>query len=327
VVTGVNGARVAATFGLGRVVRLSDGPVARGRQGVVWRLDTTDGSWAVKTTFEPVTEDEVAVAALLQESAYDAGVPTPEVRRATETGTVLATVDGVRLRVYGWADLAAPTALLDPSVVGDVLARIHRVGARLPTGGEPVHPWYLEPVGAAAWDDLVAELRAEGAPFAGRLADLRDELVALESWLEPPDDVQLCHRDLWADNVLPTADGGVCVIDWENSGTADPSQELGCALFEFGRQDAGRARALVAAYRSAGGPGAVTRRGHFSMLVAQLGHITEIAARDWLAPNDRSPHREAAAAWIGEVLEEPHTREVLDTLLTVVSGQPAPPAS
>jgi len=30
--------------------------------------------------------------------------------------------------------------------------------------------------------------------------------------------------------VLPTADGGVCVIDWENSGPADPSQELGCVL-------------------------------------------------------------------------------------------------
>jgi GntR family transcriptional regulator / MocR family aminotransferase len=23
--------------------------------------------------------------------------------------------------------------------------------------------------------------------------------------------VRTCHRDLWADNVLPTADGGVCV--------------------------------------------------------------------------------------------------------------------
>jgi hypothetical protein len=169
-VTGVDGARVAATFGLGRVVRLSDGPVARGRQGLVWRLETTGGSWAVKTTFEPVPEDEVAVAALLQEAAYDAGVPTPEVRRTTDTGTVLATVDGVRLRVYGWADLGRSTNLLDPALVGDVLARIHRVGAALPTGDEPVHPWYVEPVGAATWDLLVAELRAENAPRASASA-------------------------------------------------------------------------------------------------------------------------------------------------------------
>ena len=57
--------------------------------------------------------------------------------------------------------------------------------------------------------------------------------------------IQTCHRDLWADNVLPTADGGVCVIDWENSGPADPSQELGCVLFEFARFDPGRVRALT----------------------------------------------------------------------------------
>ena len=42
----------------------------------------------------------------------------------------------------------------------------------------------------------------------------------------------------------------MCVIDWENSGPGDPSQELGCVLFEFGRSDPGRARALVTAYRA-----------------------------------------------------------------------------
>jgi aminoglycoside phosphotransferase (APT) family kinase protein len=121
--------------------------------------------------------------------------------------------------------------------------------------------------------------------------------------------------DLWADNVLPTADGGVCVIDWENSGPADPSHELGCVLFEFARADPGRARALADAYRQAGGPAAVNRRGHFSMLIAQLGHIAEIAATDWLEPNARSPQRADSAAWIGEVLDDPHTRRLLETLL------------
>jgi thiamine kinase-like enzyme len=152
------------------------------------------------------------------------------------------------------------------------------------------------------------------------LADLRDELVALESWIEPPTLLRTCHRDLWADNVLPTVDGAVCVIDWENSGPADPSQELGCVLFEFARADSGRARALIDAYRQAGGPASVDRRGHFSMLIAQLGHITEIAATDWLKPNARSPERSDSAAWISEVLDEPHTRELLETLLRAVCG-------
>jgi hypothetical protein len=56
------------------------------------------------------------------------------------------------------------------------------------------------------------------------------------------------------------------------------------------------------------------------MLIAQLGHITEIAATDWLRPNPRSPERTDSAAWIGEVLDEPHTRELLETILGAAGG-------
>ncbi len=308
---------LARQFDLGGAPRLSDGPVARGKQGVVWRLDTSDGSWAVKVPFERFGEEEVRRSTEFQEAAYAAGVPTPRVRRTTQ-GSVFANVDDGQVRVYEWVDLRAPDPCLDPALVGDVVAAIHRVSVRDPS---PVEPWYREPVGADRWTRLVEELKQAGAPFAGRLADLRDELVALESWIEPPQTLQVCHRDLWADNVLPTADGGVCVIDWENSGPADPSHELGCVLFEFARTDPGRGRALINAYRQAGGPARVSRRGHFSMLIAQLGHITEIAATDWLRPNHRSPERADAAAWIGEVLDEPHTRQLLDSLLGTVGSE------
>jgi thiamine kinase-like enzyme len=130
----------------------------------------------------------------------------------------------------------------------------------------------------------------------------------------------MCHRDLWADNVLPTAAGGACVIDWDNSGPADPNHELGCVLFEFARADPGRARVLMDSYRAAGGSATVSRRGHFSMLIAQLGHITETAATDWLEPNPRSPERADAEAWISEVLDDPHTRERLDALRRAVAN-------
>lgn len=311
---------LARRFALGGAVRLSDGPVARGKQGVVWRLETADGSWAVKVPFRQCGEDDVRLATAFQEAAHTAGVPTPKVRRTTE-GRVFATVEGRQVRVYEWVDLQAPDSGLDPALVGAVVAAIHQVSA--PDLG-PLDPWHHEPVGADRWDQLVEQLRDAGAPFAGRLADLRDELVALESWIEPPQMLRTCHRDLWADNVLPTAGGGVCVIDWEDSGPADPSQELGCVLFEFARADSGRARALADAYEEAGGPASVNRRGHFSMLIAQLGHITEIAATDWLKPNPRSPERTDSAAWIGEFFDEPHTRELLDTLLGAVCGGATP---
>ncbi len=310
---------VARVFTLGSGATLSDRPVARGKQGVVWRLETTDGSWAVKEPFGQTGEDDVRLATTFQEAAHAAGVPTPQVRR-THDGSVFADVDGRRVRVYEWVDLRAPDPSLDPAMVGAVVATIHQVPF---ANFGALDPWHREPVGADRWDHLVEQLVDAGAPFAGRLADLRDELVALESWIEPPEVLRTCHCDLWADNVLPTAAGGLCVIDWDNSGAADPSQELGYVLFEFARADAGRARALTNAYREAGGPGEVSRRGHFSMLIAQLGHITEIAATDWLEPNVRSPDRADSVAWISEVFDEPHTRQLLDSLLAAVR----PPAS
>jgi aminoglycoside phosphotransferase (APT) family kinase protein len=251
------------------------------------------------------------VATEFQETAYACGVPAPQVCRTTE-GQVIADIAGTQVRVYGWVDLRPPDPRLDPMQVGAVVAAIHRVSA---DDLSLADPWYHEPVGADRWDQLIGQLFEAGAPFAGRLADLRDELVALESWIEPPEMLRTCHRDLWADNLLPTADGGVCVIDWENSGLADPSHELGCVLFEFARADPGRVRALIDAYGQAGGPAQVNRRGHFSMLIAQLGHITELAASDWLQPNARSPERADSAAWIAEVLDEPHTGELLDSIL------------
>jgi Ser/Thr protein kinase RdoA (MazF antagonist) len=306
---------LARRFGLGGAARLSDGPVARGKQGVVWRLDTADGRWAVKVPFHPTDEDEVRASTLFQESAYAAGVPTPQVRRTIE-GDVLTDVDVGQARLYEWVDLLACDPRLDPALVGAAVGRIHQVPG---AAGGALDPWFHDPVGADRWDQLVTDLQAAGAPFAGRLAALRDELVELESWIEPPRVLLTCHRDLWADNVLPTRAGGLCVIDWENSGPADPDQELGCLLFEFARSDAGRARELMAAYRAAGGQAVVTGRGDFSMLIATLGHVTELAGSDWLTPNVRSPDRADSAAWICEVLDEPHTREALDSLLAAVA--------
>lgn len=310
----MDAAELADRFGLGRASRLSGGPVARGRQGDVWRLETADGIWAVKVPFHEPSEDGVRASTVFQEAACAAGVPAPRPRRTVD-GTVFARIGGRPVRLYEWVDLEPPDLRLDPALVGATVAAVHQVGG--PAAG-PLDAWYAAPVGARAWDRLIGRLREAGAPFAGRLAALRPELVALESWLAPPETLRTCHRDLWADNLLPAAGGGVCVIDWENSGPADPSQELACVLFEFGRSDPGRARALTAAYDDGGGPAAVTRPGHFSMLIAQLGHIAEMAATDWLEPHQRNPDRTGAEAWIGEVLAEPHTRRVLTALLDAV---------
>jgi aminoglycoside phosphotransferase (APT) family kinase protein len=106
------------------------------------------------------------------------------------------------------------------------MAAVHRVSV---TGPGPVDPWYYEPVAAGRWDHLIEQLAEVGAPFAGQLAGLRDELVALESWIEPADMLQTCHRDLVADNVLATPGGGVCVIDWETAARLTRARKSGAS--------------------------------------------------------------------------------------------------
>jgi aminoglycoside phosphotransferase (APT) family kinase protein len=301
--------RVAARFGVGGQALLS-GPVARGELGQVWSLDTERGRWAVKEPFDPPADiaGDAAADAAYQEAARAAGVPMPALVRTVD-GDVVADVGSAVVRLYEWVELQPLDRRLDPVAVGQLVASIHRVHHH---GASGVHWWYTEPVGADRWDELVSELEVAGAPFARTLAARRDELVALEEWLEPAAVLETCHRDLFADNVLRTPSGGLCVIDWENSGLADPSQELAVVLIEFALGDPARASCLHEAYVDADGPGRIGSRGSFSMAIAQLGHLGELACRRWLDPTQ---DRARATARAEEFLVEPVTRQLIDELL------------
>lgn len=270
--------------------------------------------WAVKVPFETPSFAAVEDDGRFQDLARAAGAPMPALWRAGD-GASIVDVGSCAVRVYEWVELDSRDPWLDPVTVGATVAAIHRVRY---IGVNPVHPWYVDPVGATAWDQLVADLTAERAPFAGQLAAMRDGLVALEALLDAPQALQTCHRDLFADNVLRTADDSICVIDWENSGLADPSQELGLVLFEFSCGDPERARLLYDAYRDAGGPARIRRPHDFSMVIAQLGHIGERACRCWLDPG-RAHERDRNLGRVEEFVTSTITRADIDMLLDAVT--------
>jgi Ser/Thr protein kinase RdoA (MazF antagonist) len=304
-----NGKRIAHAFGLGDHAVMM-GPVARGELGQIWRLESSNGTFAVKEWFEDFPEEELLEGALFQEAAAGAGVSCPSVVRSGDGG-VLSYLDGTTVAVYGWVDLLDRDPAIDPAAVGELVAVLHRVRFR---GGQPTDPWYTDPVGADRWDELVSELRERGAPFAEQLAAYRQELVALEELVVPPTNLRTCHRDLWADNLRATPDGGLCLIDWDNAGLADPAGELALALFEYCRGDAARARSLAGAYQEAGGPGRIRAPGDFSMPIAQLSHIGERACGLWLDATDdegRARAQSLADEFVGEAL----TRAVIGDLL------------
>ena len=305
-------ASILAAFDLGSWGRLSDGAVASGRLGSVWRLDTERGSYAVKQVGD-IADDELAAllhGAAFQAATLAAGVPTPAVRH-TRAGELIVDCEGVRVRLHAWVDLDDPDTSLDAAEIGRLVATLHRVEF---AGAIGVDPWYTEPVGAARWSELVSALRARRAPFADELDALRPELTALEAYLgDPPRDPRTCHRDLWADNVRRTHDGGLCVFDFDNAGLADPSQELALILVEY-CADPRRAAVIRDAYADAGGPGHVERPTDFAMPIAQLSHILEEGCRRWLmATTDLA--RADNEEWVREFLDRPLTRGVIEELL------------
>jgi aminoglycoside phosphotransferase (APT) family kinase protein len=265
----------------------------------------------VKELFVSQTETAARADAEYQDALRAAGVPMPRVVR-TADGDVLGEHGSAQLRVYGWVELCPPDPNFEPTSVGRVVASIHRV--RIPAAG-PVDAWHRDPVGGERWEALVHALEANDAPFARDLSRRRDELLAVEQLLEPPGALQVCHCDFWADNVVGTPMGGLCVIDWENCGPADPSQELGMVLFEFANGDARRAGSLYRAYLGVGGPAQVDRPGHFSMAIAQIHHIAEMDCQAWLAPGSSPAERERRLGRIAEFIERPLTRAVIDDLL------------
>jgi Ser/Thr protein kinase RdoA (MazF antagonist) len=314
VLEGSQAQAVADRFGLGRARRLA-GPVAAGRLGEIWRLDTDAGAYAVKQARDGFDTGAAEREAAYQDRVRAAGVPAPAVVRAVDGG-VVGVVEGTQLRVYGWCDVHEADRRLDPAAVGRLLAAIHRV--EVPARG-PVDGWYTDPVGADTWDELLGRLAAAGAPFTDRLAALVPAVLEVDAVLEAPSYVQWCHRDLWADNLRGSPAGGLVALDWENSGPADPAQELAVLSFEFGVGDPARVAALIAAYAAAGGPARLRDPGDFTMLLAQQAHIVEVGCRRWLAATTDA-ERADNEAWVAEFPDDPVTLTTVEAILAASPG-------
>jgi Ser/Thr protein kinase RdoA (MazF antagonist) len=306
-------ALVADRFDLGPDARL-EVEAARGEQGQVRRLVTARGSYAVKESFGDVDPDEAQATAAFQARCHEAGVPCPR-PLADREGRYLADLDGSPVRVQTWVDIADLDLKLDPTTVGETTARLH--GVVVPGTGQP-HEWHTEPVGAQEWRALVKAARSAGAPFADALARLVPELLAAEQLVTPMTGTQWLHLDLWADNVRAGPDGAAWVIDFDNAGPGDATRELAMVLFEFGRDDADRTAALVAAYEAAGGPGRVRVPEDFGVTVAQLHHIARFQVLGWLRARDPEARARAHAA-VREFVDEPLTVSWVERLVSWAS--------
>jgi Ser/Thr protein kinase RdoA (MazF antagonist) len=106
---------VASSFDLGEAL----GPMAltaRGEQGVVWRIETTTGPYAVKELVMRRSEDEVALEVTFQERAAETGASYDVARTVRcSDGRVLTELAGRQVRVQSWLDMTGPDPSVDPA--------------------------------------------------------------------------------------------------------------------------------------------------------------------------------------------------------------------
>ena len=286
-------AHVRRAFGWAGDVEVSAGP--RGARGQVWRLTVGGDVFALKETFaDPLSEQALRTELAFTRRAAEAGVLLPASHPDRHGSHLVTAPDGTRLRLYDWVDLRAvdPLAPGTPRAIGELLARLHRCAPAAATepDGTPPSPWYHRVPPSDSW-------RPAGQ-WADRLAERLTTLPELCAAVVPPDpaDLVLCHRDLHPENVLADPEGRLVVVDWDDLGPADPARELAVVMFDWycdgPALDRDAARTMYEAYVTAGGPGRITGRQDFSMLVASrlnfLLRQLRIVADPGTAPGDRT---------------------------------------
>lgn len=248
----------------------------RGALGEVWRL-RVDGraDLAVKLVTEEPSEPLVAKEVAHTSNLAEHGVKVA-LAVANRQGRFVSSAPGGWLRVSEWIDGVKPDAAdpLTPARLGDVLGRMHTYAVPMSheLDGSELDSWFHRPPDMKTLGNLVAAAETSDPRWAGRLDALMSTVDEVARLRKAPESMVLCHRDLHPDNALLVPDGRFAVLDWDNIGPADPTQELASVLLHWFADRTGAQGpligAFVEAYRAAGGTGNLTGIDDFAMHIA-----------------------------------------------------------
>jgi Ser/Thr protein kinase RdoA (MazF antagonist) len=231
-----------------------------------WRLDTTQGTYAVKQ-LNPALLGQPGMTDLYQQTeriaAKIAAHGLPAVTAIDRQGEVLQRYEDDVFLVSRWMD---GEALLPDDItlerlqqVGAMLARLHA----LPLPQAELPPLNWKPFSDDDWDMLTIHAADLGVPWAYQVRAMMPRLVEWGKWYEEASEhlnytLVVSHRNLDPENVLWRGEDGFSIVDWESAGLINPVVDLvETALIwsglTTGAPSAERFAALMQGYVQAGG--------------------------------------------------------------------------
>jgi homoserine kinase type II len=244
-------AEIAARFGLG-TVRAFVG-VEAGTVNSNYRLESARGTFFVRVN-EGKSEADVAYEAELVAYLAARGVATAAPQPADD-GRPYARVSVGLVTVFAWITDGAPLrtralTAADAHAAGAALAQLHAAGEGFPRRRASIYAF--ERI-VERWRGLPAA--PPGSELAAIIRDVGDEIAELQHLAARraalPQGV--IHGDLFVDNVLRRADGGLTLLDFEQASDGAYAYDLAVCLNAWCYGDAivpERVRALVDGYRA-----------------------------------------------------------------------------
>jgi Ser/Thr protein kinase RdoA (MazF antagonist) len=260
---------IAAHYGIGHLLA-APAPVLGGLLHTTYRLDTAEGSFAVKILNAAVMKRPDALDNMIRSEKIASAMRPfiPAVAAIEADGSPVSLIGGEYVMLYPWLTckpvLPPRVTSRHASVIGDLLARMHCAGEKLYLsspdlcGGSSSE----EASGTSGrnWEELLrqAEASAPDAPWLPEFREATPGLISQDGEIRASlpflRSRALSHRDLDPKNVM--WDGtSPYVIDWEAAGDVHPAAELLETLLSWsdngqGQPEKERFLALLEAYRA-----------------------------------------------------------------------------
>lgn len=218
-------------FGLGNLVAEAE-PISGGRLHTVWRVQTSQGKFAIKMLNKRLMEKESICFAYerverVARAFQSRGVPA--VAALLRDGNCLSTIDNRTVMVFKWIDgdvySVGSVDAERAEKMGEVLGKIHAINLDASDFNAMYH------VDQNELGDLLKRAIAAEDSLADLLKAKKDKLAqwmeqAISAVADLQDNLLLSHGDLDQQNVVWSTNSNPSIIDWEMTGLQNPAVEL-----------------------------------------------------------------------------------------------------